>query len=83
MAFEKLYVDLPAQWNLHFACRVMKAKLAALCAECVKAEGTVGLGERLAAMTCLASFLSFLAFDGAAGALQLDPPLPSPFYPPG
>ena len=53
----------------------MKAKLVALCADCASAEGTVGLGERLAAMTCLASFLSFLAFDCAQGAQQLYLPL--------
>ena len=58
----------------------MKAKLTTLCADCVKAEGTVGLGERLAAMTCIAFFLSFLAFEGAAGAQQLYPTPRFPVY---
>ena len=44
----------------------MKAKLLWVCGECAR-EGSAGLGERTAVLTSLASFLSFLAFEGTEG----------------
>ena len=44
----------------------MKARLLALAADCAREPGAP-LGERVNAMMCLATFLSYIAFDGAAG----------------
>jgi len=46
--------------------RVMKARLQALAADCAREPGSP-LGDRVDAMMCLASFLSYIAFDSATG----------------
>ena len=58
--------------------RVMKARMLALAGECAREPGSP-LGERVCATMCLATFLSYIAFDGATGAWHCaTPTLPKP-----